>query len=127
MYPGTSRWSDRTKRIELPLFPGYVFARFDVVKRLPVLKVPGVMHVVGFGRTPEPVDETELAAIERLVASGLPVQPWPYLRTGGVVKIRRGALTGLEGTVLEIKNTYRLVVSLTLMQRSVAVEIDRIG
>jgi len=125
LYLKTSRWSDRVKQIELPLFPGYVFARFDVTKRLPILKMPGVLHVVGVGRTPQPLEESELAAVQRVVASGLPVKPWPFLRTGQLVKVQLGALTGLEGIVLDIKSTVRLIISLTLMQRSVAVEIDR--
>ena len=125
LYRKASRWSDRIKNVELPLFPGYVFARFDVCKRLPVLTVPGVMHIVGIGKAPEPVDDAELNAIQRFVASGLPVEPWPFLRAGEAVRVERGSLSGLEGILLEIKNSYRLVVSLSLLQRSVAVEIDR--
>jgi transcription antitermination factor NusG len=83
------------------------------------------MHLVGVGKRPEPVEEAELRAVERFLASGLPVEPWPFLRTGQVVEVDQGSLSGMKGTLLEIKNAYRLVVSLTLLQRSVAVEIDR--
>jgi len=125
VYRKRSRWSDRMKQIELPLFPGYVFARFDVDRRLPILTIPGVMHVVGVGKRPEPIEEAELRAVECFIASGLPVEPWPYLRTGQVVEVDQGSLSGMKGILLEIKNAYRLVVSLTLLHRSVAVEIDR--
>jgi transcription antitermination factor NusG len=125
LYRKLSRWSDRKKQIELPLFPGYVFSRFDVNQRLPILIIPGVMQVVGFGNKPEPVADEELRAVERFVASGLPVEPWPFLKVGESVLVDDGPLAGLEGTLVEVKNRYRIVVSLTLLQRSVAVEIDR--
>jgi len=125
VYRAKSRWSDRVKVIERPLFPGYVFARFDPSKRLPVLMLPGFVHIVSFGNGPEPVDEKELHAIRRFVDSGLPITPWPYLREGEVVVVQRGVLAGLEGIVLRATNSLRLVVSLNLLQRSVAVELDR--
>jgi len=83
------------------------------------------MQVVGFGNKPEPVADEELRAVERFVASGLPVEPWPFLKVGELVLVDDGPLAGLEGTLVEVKNRYRIVVSLTLLQRSVAVEIDR--
>jgi transcription antitermination factor NusG len=125
LYRKLSRWSDRKKQIELPLFPGYVFSRFDVNQRLPILIIPGVMQVVGFGNKPEPIADEELRAVERFAASGLPVEPWPFLKVGELVLVDDGPLAGLEGTLVEVKNRYRIVVSLTLLQRSVAVEIDR--
>jgi len=85
-----SRWSDRTKEIEVPVFPGYVFSRFNIEDRLPILVIPGVMHVVGFGNRPQPIDETELHAVERFVASGLAVEPWPFLKSGESVLVERG-------------------------------------
>jgi transcription antitermination factor NusG len=120
-----SRWSDRVKETARPLFPGYVFAHFDPNKRLPILMLPGCVHIVGFGNGPEPVDEQELHAIRRFVDSGLPISPWPYLREGEVVVVEHGALAGLEGIVLRARDRIRLVVSLNLLQRSVAVELDR--
>ena len=120
-----SRWTDRVKQIERPLFPGYVFGRFDPVKRLPVLMLPGVVHVVGNSSGPIPVDEAELDAVRRFVESGLSVTPWPYLREGEMVTVQYGPLAGLQGIVLRVKDSCRLVASLTLLQRSVAVELDR--
>jgi transcription antitermination factor NusG len=124
LYKGRRRWSDRFKEMELPLFPGYLFCRFDVQNRLPVLTTPGVFLVVGRARTPVPVDDSEIAAIQKIVASGLEGKPWPFLQVGARVRIECGALCGLEGILLDFKGRHRLVVSVTLLQRSVAVEID---
>ena len=124
LYRKLSRRAGPAKEIELPLFPGYVFGAFDVNRRLPVLTIPGVLHVVGVGRVPEPIDREEMLAIERFVESGLAVEPWPFLKTGEGVLVERGPLAGLEGILVQIKSSHRLVVSLSLLQRSVAVEID---
>jgi transcription antitermination factor NusG len=124
LYKSRRRWSDRIKTLELPLFPGYLFCRFEIMKRLPVITTPGILHVVGVGKTFIPVDEGEINAIQAVVASRLGVQPWPYLRVGQRVRIDRGPLNGVEGILLAVKNTHRLVISVTLLQRSVAVEVD---
>ncbi len=124
LYKRRRRWSDRIKEIELPLFPGYLFCRFDIQKRLPILKTPGVLLVVGTAKTPVPIDETEITAIQSLVKSGLPSQPWPFLQVGQRVRIDSGALCGLEGILLHFKGRHRIVLSVMLLQRSVAVEID---
>jgi transcription antitermination factor NusG len=125
LYRKLSRRAGPAKEVELPLFPGYVFSAFDVNHRLPILTIPGVVHVVGVGRAPESIDRDELLAVERFVASSLAVEPWPFLKTGDAVVVDRGPLAGLEGTLVQIRASHRLVVSLTLLQRSVAVEIDR--
>ena len=124
VYRCRRRWSDRIKEVELPLFPGYLFCQFDVHNRLPVLKTPGVIRVVGVAGTPVPVDDTEIAAIQTIIRSGLSSQPWPFLQVGAKVRVEYGALCGLEGILLDFKGGHRLVVSVTLFQRSVAVEID---
>ena len=118
------RWSDRFKEIEAPLFPGYVFCRFDPHNRLPVLKAPGVTAIVTFGKTILPVDELEIEAIRRLVASGFPLYPAPFLKAGQRVRIEEGALAGIEGILMEVRNKRRVVASISLLQRSVSVEID---
>jgi len=125
VYRRTSRWSDRTKKIELPLFPGYVFCRFDPSDRLPILTIPGVIAVVGFGKKIVPVDDSELNAIRALSKSGTHYEPWPFLEAGQRVRVDEGPLAGIEGIVMEFKNRCRLVISLNILQRSVAVEIDR--
>ena len=123
-YKCRRRWSDRIKEVELPLFPGYLFCRFDIQHRLPILKTPGVLQVVGIGKIPVAIDQSELSAIQTLVNSGLPSQPWSFLQIGERVTIEYGALSGLEGILLDFKGRHRLVLSVTLLQRSVAVEID---
>jgi len=124
LYKTRTWWSDRTKEIETPLFPGYLFCRFDPQNLLPILKTPGVIQVVGYSRQPIPVEETEIEAIQALVASGIPSQPWPYLEIGEKVRIESGPLRGREGVLVEFKGTRRIVLSVALLQRSVAVEID---
>jgi transcription antitermination factor NusG len=124
LYKSTRRWSDRFKEIELPLFPGYVFSQFNRLNRLPILSIPGIVHVVGVGRTPVPVDETEIAALQAAVKSGLPRQPWPFVEIGHRVRIEHGPLRGVEGLLLGFRGHQRLVLSVTLLQRSVAVQVD---
>ena len=124
LYKCRKRWSDRIKEVEAPLFPGYLFCRINLQDRLPILKTPGVIQIVGYNRTPIAVDELEMQAIQRMVASGIPNQPWPFLAAGDRVRIESGPLSGLEGILVEFKGNHRLVLSVTLLQRSVAVEID---
>ncbi len=119
------RWSDRMKEIEVPLFPGYLFCRMNPHNRLPVLMTPGVIQIVGVGKTPIPVEEEEIAAIQRVGKSGLPTMPWPYLEVGHAVRIEDGPLRGMTGIVVKIKSGLKLVLSVSLLQRSVAVEVDR--
>jgi transcription antitermination factor NusG len=118
-------WSDRKKEIDQFLFPGYVFCRINPRDRLPVLTVPGVMGVVGFGKTPAPIPEEEIQRIRRMVESGLPLSPWPYLELGKPVLIERGPLAGMEGILAEEKGKCRLVVSINLLRRSVSAQVDR--
>jgi len=121
----TRKWSDRLKEIELPLFPGYLFCRMNPNDRLPVLMVPGVMQIAGTGSTPIPVEEHEIAAIQRVEKSGLSTMPWPYLKIGNIARIEEGPLRGLSGIVIRIKSGLKLVLSVDLLKRSIAVEIDR--
>jgi transcription antitermination factor NusG len=118
------RWSDRVKEVENPLFPGYVFCRFDPQDRLPILKTPGVIQVVGNSQRPVPIEDSEIGAIQALMVSGLPNHSWPFLTVGDRVRIEAGALRGYEGVLVEFKGSHRLILSISLLQRSVAVEID---
>lgn len=124
-YEMERRRGGRTRTVEAPLFPGYVFCRFDVLKRLPILVTPGVISVVGRGKVPVSIEQSEITAVETLVASGVQAEPWPYLELGERVRIEDTALRGLEGILLSIKGSRRVVVSVSLLQRSVALEIDR--
>jgi transcription antitermination factor NusG len=124
-YKSERRWSDRKKEIDQYLFPGYIFCRFDAQDRLAVLTAPGVVDLVGFGRTPEPIPDQEIERVRRMVESGLLITPYPFLKAGQAVVIERGPLTGLEGILVEMKGKHRLVVSINLLQRSVSAEVDR--
>lgn len=121
----TRHWSDRTKVIEMPLFPGYLFCRMNPHNRLTVLMTPGVMQIVGVGKTPVPVEEEEIEAIQRVQKSGLSAMPWPYMQIGNVAQILEGPLRGLTGIIVRIKSGMKLVLSVSLLQRSVAVEVER--
>ena len=118
-------WSNAIKLAGLPLFPGYVFCRLDPQYRLPILVTPGVLYFVGVGKTPAPIKEGEIRAIQSAVQSGLPAEPWAFLEVGQLVRLEDGPLSGLEGLCIEVRKQHRIVVSVPLLRRSVAVEIDR--
>jgi transcription antitermination factor NusG len=124
LYKCRRQWSDRNKIMELPLFPGYLFCQFDVHNRLRILTTPGVILVLGIAKTPVPIDNAEIDAVRTIVGSGLQSQPWPFLKIGTRVRIEKGSLCGLEGILMGRRGRHRLIVSVTLLQRSVAVEID---
>jgi transcription antitermination factor NusG len=124
VYKSERRWSDRVKEIEQPLFPGYLFCRFDLNNRGPVLMTPAVQQIVGIGRTPVPVEETEIESIRQALASGLPSQPWLYLQVGQRVRVNHRNITNLEGILVSFKGSHRVVLSVSLLQRSVAMEVD---
>lgn len=119
------RWDRHFKEVEAPLFPGYVFCAFDVQKRLPILITPGVIAVVSRGKIPVPVDRSEFDALRVLAHSGMAAQPWPYLEIGQRIRIEDEALQGLEGILISFKGSHRVVLSVSLLCRSVALEIDR--
>jgi transcription antitermination factor NusG len=120
------QWSDRIKLVDQPLFPGYLFCQFDVQKRLAILTTPGVIRVVGCGKSPLPVADSEIQALQAMVRSGLPTQSWAFLNIGDRVRVNHGALRGVEGILTQVKSRHRIILSITLLQRSVAVEIDSV-
>jgi|SRR5208282_2521797 len=124
-YQTKKRWNGRLRQLNAPLFPGYVFCQFEALNRLPILVTPGVISVVGRGRVPVPVDDAEIAAIQTVVSSGLRAEPWPFLEVGQKIRIESGALNGLEGILTNFKGHDRIVVSVSLLCRSVALEVDR--
>jgi transcription antitermination factor NusG len=121
----TRQWSGRVKEVEMPLFPEFLFCRMNPNNRLPILMSPGVIQIVGVGNTPMPVEEEEISAIQHSERSGVSVIPWPYMQVGHVAHIENGPLRGLSGIVLRIKSRLKLILSVSLLRRSVAVEIDR--
>ncbi len=124
-YRERRQWSDRTKEIDVPLFAGYVFCRFDPMQRLPIMQSPGVLKIVGFGKQLATVDDSEIASLQALIQSKFGVQPWPYLKAGRKIAVAGGPLRGVEGVVVDAEDACRLVVSVTLLQRSVSVAIER--
>jgi transcription termination/antitermination protein NusG len=124
-YHRRQRWSDRYVDIDEPFFPGYLFCHFNTADKLSILTVPGVLSIVGIGNKPASIDDAEIASLQSVVASGLTVRACPFVETGQRIEIRDGPLRGSQGTVLDCsRETNRLIVSVTLLRRSVAVSID---
>ncbi|MGC1484001.1 MAG: UpxY family transcription antiterminator [Candidatus Acidiferrum sp.] len=123
-YESVRKWKDRKVRLQMPLFPGYVFVHLPLQNRLNVLQVPGVAYLVGSAGRPVAVPEEEFARIRGLLRKGLRAEPHPYLATGRRVKVRSGPLEGMAGIVVRRKNGNRLVISLELIQRAMAVDVD---
>jgi transcription antitermination factor NusG len=110
---------------ELPLFPGYVCCRFDAQDRVSILTTPGVMQVLGAGNIPIALADAEVASLQTAIRARFPVQPFPFIEAGQRLRIEQGALAGVEGIVMSFKQTLRLVLSITLLQKSVLLEIAR--
>ena len=124
-YVVKSQWADRLVKLVEPLFPGYLFCRFDLKSRLPILTVPGVHYIVGIGRAPEPIAEQEIRSLRNVVGSGVYYERHPYLATGQLVRVEHGPLAGAVGRVILQKSAARLIVSIDILMRSVSTEIDR--
>jgi len=126
LYARRHIWSDRIKVTTVPLFCGYVFSRFDARSRLPIVTTPNVQAIVGHGKTPAQIAEPDLEAVRTVLENGLPIEPCEFLQEGDAVRVTKGPLAGVEGSFVHHKSNSRLVLSLSLIQRSVAVEIDRL-
>jgi transcription antitermination factor NusG len=118
------QWSDRVKLMDLPLFPGYLFCRVNLEDRMPLITTPGFLYIVGIGKNPEPVDEGEIEAIAAVLRSGLPVKAHPSLKVGQRIELQRGPLRGLQGVLTKIADQHRIYVAVTLLQRSISVEVE---
>lgn len=118
------KWANRLSHVELPLIPGYVFCRSYRFTLLSILKTPGVVDVVRAGRNPAPIPAEELDALDRAINASLVVEPCPYFEIGHKVEIRRGPLAGVSGTVIEYRNTKQLILSVSILRRSVLVHVD---
>ena len=123
-YRSVRRWKDRRKELALPLFPGYVFVNVSLRDRLRVLEIPGVVQIVSFNGKPAAMPASEIVALRSGLASNAAMMPHPYLKTGSRARVRSGPLAGLEGILVRRKQCYRLVLSIELIMRSVAVEVD---
>lgn len=124
MYSSVRRWKDRRINLELPLFPGYVFVRLALRERLCVLQIPSVVRLVGFNGLPTALPDEEIEILRSGFRENSRVEPHPFLKVGRRVRIASGPFTGLEGILKKKKSNVRVVVSLDLIQRSVAVDVD---
>jgi transcription antitermination factor NusG len=125
MSPQRRVWVDRVRIVEMPMFPGYIFARLDADRQgIEVERAAGVASVVRFGNQSCPIDDGEIESIQAVLRSGVEVLTSPWLRVGAPVRVRCGALEGAAGVLDRVKSQHRLIISVTLLQRSVAVEID---
>jgi transcription termination/antitermination protein NusG len=124
LYETVRRWKDRRVRVPLPLFPSYVFVRIDLIHRLDVLQIPGVASLVGFGGQPAVLNEEEIDALQKGLSHGVCAIPHPNLTKGRRVRMKAGPLAGLEGILVRRKGNLRVVLSIDLLQRSIAVDTD---
>jgi transcription antitermination factor NusG len=124
LYSSVRRWKDRRVTLQLPLFPGYIFMRMALRDRMKVVQIPGVARLVGFNGSPAALQEEEIVTLKRGLESIAHAEPHPYLTVGRRVCIKHGPLAGLEGILLRWKGSWRVVISLHLIQRSVRVDID---
>jgi transcription antitermination factor NusG len=125
LYRKQHKYGTRSRDSELPLFPGYVCCRFNVHARLPVLTTPGVIQILGVGNIPSPLSDVEVQSLQTAMKARFPVEPYPFVEAGRKVRINGGALSGVEGIVISCNQRLRLVLSITLLRRSVLLEIDR--
>jgi transcription antitermination factor NusG len=124
LYESARRWKDRRVRLQMPLFPGYVFVKLALRDRLQLLQIPGVVQLVSFNGHPASLPQEDIQAIRNCLDRGHEVEPHPYLKVGRRVRVMSGPLQGLDGIILRRKNKTRFVLSFELIMRSVAVEID---
>jgi transcription termination/antitermination protein NusG len=124
VYDTVRRWKDRRVRMQFPLFPGYVFVHAPLAHQLRIVQVPGVVRLVGFGPVPTPLPDEQIETLRRALDLKVGTAPHPYLKVGRRVKIISGSLAGLTGILLRNKNGDRVVLSIELIMRSVAVEVD---
>jgi len=124
LYTRRHQYSRRVREFEIPLFPGYLFCRSALATRLPILTTPGVLQMIGAGKIPIPVEESEITSLQKAAEAGVPVAPHPFWQSGHTARIATGPLAGIEGVVMNAKHPLRLILSVRLLQRSVLLEID---
>lgn len=124
LYESAHRWKDRTKLVSLPLFPCYVFLKGSLDRRLDIMNTPGFHAIVSAAGQPAAIPPNEIEAIRKTIESGARVNPYPFMKCGERVRVKRGPLTGVEGILVRVKNQFRLVVSVEMLGKAVAVEVD---
>jgi transcription antitermination factor NusG len=123
LYETIHRWNNGRHRVQLPLFPSYVFVRMALRDKLRVLQVPGIVQLVSFNGGPAALPEVEIEKLRNALESGLPAQPYRYLNVGSRVEIRRGPLQGLQGILLRHQGRFRVVLSVEMIMQSIVVEV----
>jgi transcription antitermination factor NusG len=124
VYRAVHRWKDRSQMVILPLFPCYAFVRINLERKLEVLRTAGVRWLVESAGRACPIPDAQIEAVRKVCSAGARVQPHPFLRIGDLVRVRGGALASTEGILVRTKNQYRVVITVELLQRSVAVEVE---
>jgi transcription antitermination factor NusG len=124
LYKAFHRWKDRNQTVQLPLFPCYVFLRTALTRRGDILRTPGVLSIVGNGGRATAIPEAEIEAIRRVTHTRTHFEPHAFLKAGERVRILSGPLTGIEGILQRVKSRYRIILSVELLQKAVAVEVD---
>jgi transcription antitermination factor NusG len=124
LYETVHRWRNGRHRVQLPLFPGYVFVHIALRDRLPVLKIPGLVRLVGFSGVPFPLPEQDIETMRNALNNGVAAEPYPYLTAGSRVEICNGPLQGMRGILLRRRNSFRVVLSIDLIMRSMVVEVE---
>lgn len=124
LYESVRRWKDRRKLLSLPLFPGYVFVRGGLERRLQIVSTPGIHMILTRGERFATIPDDEIDAVRRTINAKLHVEPHPFLRCGERVRVKRGALEGIEGILVRFKGCARLVLSVDMLAKSVGVEMD---
>lgn len=124
LYHTVHRWKDRNQKVQLPIFPCYLFLRTSFARKADVLRTPGVFSIVESGGQPCAIPEGEIEAIRRAANSPAHLEPHPFLNSGDRVRIRSGPLAGIEGILTAAKKRHRVVLSVELLRKSVGVEVD---
>src|SRR5580765_730663 len=124
LYETVRRWNNGRHRVQLPLFPSYVFVRMGVRDKLRVLQVPGLSQLVSFQGSPAVLPDAEIETLRSALAAGVPAQPYRYLSVGSRVEICTGPLQGMKGILLRHQGQFRVVLSVEMIMRSIVVEVE---
>ena len=126
LYEAARSWKDRVQRIDVPLFPCYVFFKGDLQRRLDIVKTPGIYSLVSCAGEPAAIPASEIESIRHAVRSGASLEPYPFLQSGDWVRVKCGPLAGIQGILVRKKNVYRLVLSVEMLGKAAAVEVDAV-
>jgi len=124
LYRTVHRWKDRNQSVQLPLFPCYFFVRTELSRKLEILQTAGVRWFVENSGHACPIPEVEIATLQQVCSSGARIEPHPFLKQGDTVRLTGGPLKGIEGILTQVKKEHRIVLSVDLLRRSIAVEVD---